>query len=196
MTAAGVVSAAITHRGLSPDGAPADHHELQGLCRAPECRASGAIALALTVQQPWAAAIAYGDKRTENRVWPIPPKHVGARVLIHAGQQADQRAVLPAEHTVPRQRLDHRGVVLAAARLASCHQATTQGPLCCAPWGFPSTPRVTVWHWRLEDVQALDLPIEARGAQKLWRPPADLVRAVRSQLAGAPYAVLEEAELC
>lgn len=32
---------------------------------------------ALTIRQPWAAAIAHGPKRIENRPKPIPPKHIG-----------------------------------------------------------------------------------------------------------------------
>ncbi|MEY9998187.1 hypothetical protein ABIE67_010308 [Streptomyces sp. V4I8] len=36
---------------------------------------------ALTILQPWAAAIAYADKRVENRVWPTPPV---AEVIVSA----------------------------------------------------------------------------------------------------------------
>jgi hypothetical protein len=182
-----------THRGLAPDWTtPTDHHGLQGLCRAPECRASGAIALALTIQQPWADAIAHGDKRTENRTWPIPPQHMGARILLHAGKAVDRRAVLVRGRDWP----DHRGAVIGTARLDSCHQATTSGLLCCAPWGHPSGAFAPTWHWRLTEVRALELPIEAKGFQKLWRPPAGLVRAVRSQFAGSPFVILEEEDLC
>lgn len=50
---------------------------------------------ALTVKQPWADAIAHGGKTTENRTWPVPARHVGARILIHAGAASDRHAVLP-----------------------------------------------------------------------------------------------------
>jgi hypothetical protein len=165
----------VTHQGLSPDGNPTAHRGVQGLCPAPECRASGAIALALTIQQPWADAIAYSDKRTENRSWPIPPAHVGARILIHAGKAVDRNAVLCRGSNWP----DQRGVIIATARLFACHQANTRGPLCCAPWGFPDC-----WHWQLRDVWRLPTPIQVSGLQKLWRPTQGLVDAVRAQEPG------------
>lgn len=173
-----------THPGLGPDGQPATHRGLQGLCPAPECRASGAIALALTVQQPWADAIAQDPepyrtaKRTENRSWPIPPKHLGARILLHAAKEDDPTAVLARGSNWP----DQRGVVLAVARITACHQPNARGPLCCAPWGFPAVPGQSMWHWDLTDVKRLPQPIEARGAQKLWRPTLGLVAAVRAQV--------------
>jgi len=40
---------------------------------------------ALTIHQPWAAAIARGYKRVENRAWK-PPKGL-SRILIHAGRE-------------------------------------------------------------------------------------------------------------
>lgn len=171
-----------THQGLAPDGTtPATHHGEQGLCPAPECRRSWAIALALTVQQPWADAIAYSDKRCENRVWPIPPKHLGARVLIHAGKTTDRKAVLPyGQNTARMMWPDLRGLILATARLTSCHQPPAEGPLCCAPWGQTGPG---IWHWRLDDVQALTRPIAVGGLQKLWRPTAGLVQAVLDQQA-------------
>lgn len=166
-----------THQGLAPDGTtPTAHHGEQGLCPAPECRASDAIALALTVQQPWADAIAHSDKRTENRSWPIPPKHVGARVLIHAGKAEDRNAVLARGWNWP----DQRGAIVATARLFACHRANTKGPLCCAPWGFSDA-----WHWQLLDVWTLPQPIAVSGLQKLWRPTAGLVQAVLDQQATA-----------
>lgn len=171
-----------THWGLSPDGQPAEHRGEQGLCPAPECRASGAIALALTIQQPWIdATVQEPDpggtaKGTENRSWPIPPKHLGARILLHAAKEDDRRAVLARGRSWP----DQRGVVLGVARITSCHRANARGPLCCAPWGFPG-----VWHWQLGDVLPLPMPVQARGAQKLWRPQLSLVAAVRAQLEGS-----------
>lgn len=178
---------AITHQGLSPDGRPADHRGERGLCQAPECRASGAIALALTIQQPYADAIIQPaesyrtPKGTENRTWPIPPKYEGLRILIHAGLAAARNVVLPPDADIARRNWpDQRGVILGTARITSCHQATTAGPLCCTPWGFPNTDHA-MWHWRLADVWALPMPVKARGSQKLWRPARSLVAAVREQ---------------
>ncbi len=125
---------------------------------------------ALTIRQPWAAAIAHGPKRIENRTRPIPPAHVGATVLIHAGIAEDKNA-LPAD--MVRQWPRHFSAIIAVATLADCHQ--DQG--CCRPWGFPDT-----WHWRLDDVRALTHPVlGVRGQLGLWTVPDDVLAAVHAQ---------------
>ncbi|MFJ7912633.1 hypothetical protein [Kitasatospora sp. NPDC096204] len=116
---------------------------------------------ALTIRQPWLAAILAGDKAIENRSWPT--RHRGP-VVLHAARalardgQADPlvRAVLarpgaPALTT---------GALVATARVTDCHRDTG----CCRPWGLPG-----LWHWRLADVQALAEPIPAAGRLGLWR---------------------------
>jgi hypothetical protein len=128
---------------------------------------------ALTVRQPWAAAIAHGEKRTENRTRPIPAKHLGTTILIHAGAAEDENA-LPAD--MIRQWPRHFAAIVAVATLADCHQAAR--PRCCAPWGFPDT-----WHWRLENVRPLTNPIRpVRGQLGLWTAPDDVLAAVQRQV--------------
>jgi hypothetical protein len=126
---------------------------------------------ALTVRQPWAAAISHGPKRIENRSRPIPAKHLGTTILIHAGQAEDVNA-LPA-HMIrdwPR----HWGSIIAVADLVSCHQDTG----CCRPWGFPDT-----WHWQLDNVRAVPHPIRGvRGQLGLWTVPDDVLAAVQRQV--------------
>jgi hypothetical protein len=128
---------------------------------------------ALTVKFPWSAAIAHGEKRIENRPKPIPPKHLGTTILIHAGAAEDDNA-LPADmiRDWPR----HHRAIVAVATLASCHQATT--PRCCAPWGFPDT-----WHWVLDDVRPLpNPPRPVRGQLGLWTADDDVLAAVQRQV--------------
>ena len=126
---------------------------------------------ALTVKQPWAAAIAHGPKRTENRIRPIPAKHLGTEILIHAGAAEDINA-LPA--AMVRQWPRHFGSIIAVATLASCHQDTG----CCRPWGFPDT-----WHWQLDNVRPLAHPIlGVRGQLGLWAAPDDVLAAVQRQV--------------
>ncbi|MFI6158160.1 ASCH domain-containing protein [Kitasatospora sp. NPDC051170] len=116
---------------------------------------------ALTIRQPWLAAILAGEKTVENRSWPT--KHRGP-VVLHAARalardaQADPlvRAVLarpgaPALTT---------GALVATANITDCHRDTG----CCRPWGLPG-----LWHWTLTDVQALPDPIPAAGRLGLWR---------------------------
>ena len=128
---------------------------------------------ALTVKQPWAAAIAHGPKRIENRSKPIPPAHLGTTILIHAGAAEDDNA-LPAD--MVRQWPRHYRAIVAVATLAGCHQATK--PHCCAPWGFPDT-----WHWELEDVRPLPYPPRpVRGQLGLWTVDDDVLAAVQRQV--------------
>lgn len=125
---------------------------------------------ALTIKQPWAAAIAHGPKRIENRTRPIPQAHLGTTILIHAGIAEDKNA-LPAD--MVRQWPRHFGAIIAVATLADCHQDQR----CCRPWGFPDT-----WHWRLDDVRALTHPVlGVRGQLGLWTVPDDVLAAVRAQ---------------
>jgi len=124
---------------------------------------------ALTVTQPWAAAIASGHKTVENRTWPT--RHRGA-LAIHAGRGFDYAAVgrdpnaprvWAAIRTVQRAApgaLD-RGAIIAMATLADCHPAND----CCTPW---AEQHPGIWHWALTDIHALDHPIPCRGRQRLW----------------------------
>lgn len=126
---------------------------------------------ALTIKQPWAAAIAHGPKRIENRTQPIPPKHLGTRILIHAGAAEDENALSP---EMVREWAMHWRAILAVATLASCHQDDG----CCRPWGFPGQ-----WHWVLEDVRPLPHPPRpVRGQLGLWTVDDDTLAAVQRQL--------------
>ncbi|SHF50249.1 ASCH domain-containing protein [Dysgonomonas macrotermitis] len=40
--------------------------------------------IAISVKQPWAYLLCAGIKPIENRTWPLPEKHKGERVFIHA----------------------------------------------------------------------------------------------------------------
>ncbi|MEU4118939.1 hypothetical protein AB0F71_31155 [Kitasatospora sp. NPDC028055] len=137
------------------------HEALRRIGELPGLAAQPAAVPALTIRQPWLAAILTGDKAIENRSWPT--RHRGpvvphaARTLARDGQ-ADPlvRAVLarpgaPALTT---------GALVATAYITDCHRDTG----CCRPWGLPGQ-----WHWTLTDVQALADPIPAAGRLGLWR---------------------------
>src|SRR5690606_24881415 len=106
---------------------------------------------ALTIRQPWAAAIVHGTKRTENRSWPAPAKHLGTRILIHAAASNDRTPrpsnEVPAELTRGMSVWpDTRSAIVAIATLDSCHFDAG----CCTPWGMSG-----YFHWTLPDVAAL-----------------------------------------
>ncbi|MFI6448522.1 ASCH domain-containing protein [Kitasatospora sp. NPDC050543] len=142
--------------------------------------ASPAPALpALTVRQPWLAAILTGDKTTENRSWPT--KHRGP-IALHAARalsrdgQADPlvQAVLARPHAPALT----TGAIVATARITDCHQDTG----CCRPWGQPG-----LWHWTLTDVRPLTEPIPATGRLGPWQPdPGPHAVLHRHQAATAP----------
>jgi len=128
---------------------------------------------ALTIHQPWAGAIAHGTKRVENRTWPAPERHIGTRILIHAGAEIDKHAIVYGPH------LDVLSAIIAIARLTECHAAHMDGT-CCGPWGDPKG-----FHWLLDDVTPLHDPVPCKGRQRLWIPDEETVAAVLAQLAPA-----------
>lgn len=124
---------------------------------------------ALTVHQPWAAAIALMGKDVENRTRRTSFRGL---VLVHAGARVDQDAMrdLPADLTAD---LPTRAVV-AVTRITDAH------PDCggtCSAWAQPGA-----WHWQLADTVALTTPVPASGAQGLWIPDPELRRRVARAL--------------
>ncbi|MFD7615713.1 hypothetical protein [Streptomyces sp. NPDC059802] len=126
---------------------------------------------ALTIRQPWAGAIAHQTKRVENRTWKLPPKHLGSRILIHAGAQLDKSAI------VYGPQLDVFSAIVAVATINDCHWS--DDGTCCGPWGFEKA-----YHWTLDSVTALAEPIPAKGALGFWTPTEETINAVLAQETG------------
>ncbi|WP_328903221.1 ASCH domain-containing protein [Streptomyces sp. NBC_00441] len=139
---------------------------------------------ALTIRQPWADAIAHGTKRTENRSWATPSKHLGTRILIHAAAATDKKAVLPPEANVGRAfgriPIAQRSAIIAVATLTECH--FDKGMQCCNPWGMDG-----YFHWTLTDVTALPEPVPAKGALGFWAPTEEIVNAALRQETGVAW---------
>ncbi|GAA0706835.1 hypothetical protein GCM10009548_94800 [Streptomyces malaysiensis subsp. malaysiensis] len=135
---------------------------------------------ALTIRQPWAAAIAHADKRVENRVWPTSYR---GPLLIHAGQTVDQRHGPMVSAVVRGLQLD-RGAVVAVARVIDCHDSANERTP-CTPWSAQGQ-----FHHVLDEVTALPLPVVWKGRQGLWVPPPALLEQVREQLDSASAARL------
>ena len=144
---------------------------------------------ALTVWQPWADAIAYGDSLTgkgaENRPWPAPRWIIGTQIAVHAGLRVDHAAVLPCGRAWPGPHVPHsqrvRGAVIAVATVAGCHHERQCRGRPCSPWAVAGQ-----YHWELEDRRPLREPVPARGFQRLWRLAVLAESAVRLQLGRAP----------
>ena len=120
---------------------------------------------ALTVKQPWAWAIASGEKGIENRTW--APAYRGP-LLIHAGLKFDALAeppiVVPSD--LPTGRIVARVELVDVVPLEEVEDDPwAMGPKC----------------WLLEG--AVDLSevagLECSGKQMLWVPPRRVLRIVR-----------------
>jgi hypothetical protein len=134
---------------------------------------------ALTVQQPWAWAIAKGYKLIENRTWSTP--HRGP-LAIHAGKTWDQDSIPEVLHRLrehgirtPQTFKDELplagvGAVIASADLVSICLESYRWPrrglstVCqCGDWAAGGQ-----YHWQLANVRALAEPVPAKGRLGLW----------------------------
>jgi len=138
---------------------------------------------ALTVRQPYAWAIAIGEKDVENRTWVARYRGL---LAIHAGKtvyRGDLDDPLILETIAGREFAigeaeSALGAVVAVGVLAGCHHESTEQPRhSCSPWG-----QRDAYHWQLADVRPLREPVPCKGALGLWRLPADVEKAVRAQL--------------
>lgn len=132
---------------------------------------------ALTVCQHYAELIARGGdvKPIENRLWATDYR---GPLLIHAGKSRDWLdADEMDEYGIDAARLPF-GAIVAKAELVACLQIEACWP---EPLAHLQRHRHAhgPWCWVLAGVQRLRRPIFCRGAQGLWIPFADVVRAVR-----------------
>lgn len=151
---------------------------------------------ALTVQQPWAAAIFHG-KDIENRstIW----KYRGP-IAIHAGRRYSDRGM---NSPLVQQALTGRsgpgcwdaGIVTpqrwtqlgAIIGVVDCVDIHLDGG-CCRPWGESSyreadgRERTMIAHMVLENPRSLGEPIPCKGALGLWTPPPAIVAALKEQV--------------
>lgn len=152
---------------------------------------------AISVQQPWAFAIARGGKSVSNQGAPTAYR---GPLLIHASMRVDLSAcdspLVQAAGWDPRDPLAAIGAAIAVADLAAVCSATAgsaagpSGPArargvdtaacACGPWAEPG-----MHHWHLANVRALPRPIVALGRTDLWEPSASLVAEVETMLTAA-----------
>jgi hypothetical protein len=126
----------------------------------------------ISIRQPWTAAILSGAKTIENRSRPWR-----GWILLHASLTLDRPALrTPLVARTVHGRALVTGAVHRVARLTDCHQDPDGSPP-CTEWAQPGR-----WHLVLADVQALALPLTARGQLGAWRPTDDLLSRVLRQL--------------
>lgn len=151
---------------------------------------------ALTVRQPWAAAIAHHGKDVENRTWTT--SHRGL-IAIHAAAGVDSRHLYSmqvsqvahlarAREEQVRTAAATRGAVIAVACLSDvCAESASSTPveIISAPYLRCGCGRWAVacqYHWHLTSVRALPEPVPAKGALGVWTLPDEVEDRVRAQL--------------
>lgn len=134
----------------------------------------------ITIRQPWASLIALCEKRFETRSWRTTYRgelaiHAGKNIDKAACQQEPIRSVL-AKHGYNAVNMP-TGVILATCKLSNCLKVTEN--LAMAAF-FDNGEMVTDneyyfgdfsegrYAWELQDVQALENPIPAKGQLSLW----------------------------
>lgn len=134
---------------------------------------------ALTLHQPWAAAIAHSCKRIENRSWKPPAKIIGERIAIHAGAKEISNRV----YMEMRQNSLFRDILIHVdVRSHIVCTAVVKG-ICAseADLRLLTYTEHEQWYsrgsygWILGDVRTLRDPIPCSGFQGLWEVPAEIV---------------------
>jgi activating signal cointegrator 1 len=148
---------------------------------------------AVTIWQPWAQLIALGLKRYETRSWPTSyrgqllihaSKKWGSDEIVHYGRLINMLACqfpggypgqLSFENALPL------GKIVALCDLVECWHCGVEPPpnvcrieSCCGDFGLGR------YAWQLENMIHIMPPIEARGAQGLWNPDAEIVDTIRA----------------
>ena len=154
--------------------------------------------LALTVQHPWALALALGIKPIENRDWryPSPASFIGQRIALHASKVVPRDARDLVEELV----LDElwtdetfadldavmaelrrtAGCIVAVGTLARVVEHGDGDPLNSDPWRTEARFGLV-----LTDVVRLAEPVPAKGALGFWRVPAATAGCVEARAVAA-----------
>jgi hypothetical protein len=163
------------------------------------------LELALSVLQPWASAIVTGPefvapdppKLIENRVWSPPKGVIGKRIWIHAAKRRDDEGYASAAKLWPwleelgasQKRIARRwGAEIHYGRFPNVHRLPTGAIIGCVRVVDVVEAHASPWFvgpfgWVLSEARALKQPISCRGAQKLWRVPAQELRWCLDQVA-------------
>jgi hypothetical protein len=155
------------------------HHRTRHLS---EPNRNGVRVQAISVQQPWAFAIARSGGTIANQGFPTAYR---GPLLVHASMRVDLKAcdhpLIQAAGWDPNDPLATIGAVIAVAELDDVCSASVHGTPCdCGPWAERGAH-----HWRLINIRALPRPVVALGRTDLWKPPHTLLTKVESMLTAA-----------
>lgn len=139
---------------------------------------------ALTIWQPWASLIAWGEKEYETRSWPTPYRGL---LAVHAGKHCETKELL-ALNSFYRQVFERHGfdqnqevplpsgAVLCVVRLVDCCPTENLTVKAFTGSGFRISQKEEMFGdyssgrfaWKLEVVEVFNPPIPAIGRQGLW----------------------------
>jgi hypothetical protein len=135
----------------------------------------------ITVQQPWAAAIARYGKDIENRTWftryrGLIAIHAGA---AYAGVEAQSTVAFNARRNYGDVRVGprERSAVVAVVDLVGICLVRDGLGCDCGRWAIPQQ-----YHWMLANRRALAEPVPCKGRLGLWELPDDVEAAVLAQI--------------
>lgn len=140
---------------------------------------------AVTLQQPWASAIAWGFKKFETRSW---HPHWRGELAIHAGLEMPDAGERLLSWLGPKFTLAGmtelelpRGAIVAVCEIAWV-RATQDVLREIRGTHDEMLGNYREWRyaWKLHNVRRLEVPIEARGLQQMWNVPRELAERVRA----------------
>jgi hypothetical protein len=150
----------------------------------------------LSLTQPWASLVAFGEKRVETRSWAPARTAIGQALAIHAakGFPLWARELVdepPFSAVLGRHGINHHaelplGAVVAVARLTAVVRTEhANGRLMTEQERVFGDYSPNRWAWVLDDVVALPEPVPAVGKLGIWswEPPAWVVELVGTGVA-------------
>jgi hypothetical protein len=137
---------------------------------------------AISLWQPWATAIALGNKRIETRHWSTPYR---GEIAIHAAKRfdADQREFSMVERALGRlpDRLPF-GAIVAVASLIDVRRSEELKLSVSALERLYGNYEANRFGWLLQDIRPLSQPVGCAGRQSMWTLSAEVSAAVRAAL--------------
>lgn len=135
---------------------------------------------ALTLWEPYASAVAVGQKKIETRGWPTKyrgPLAIHAAVRNHDDERGFFDDVMTGLHPIEREAWQAHcqceydalpfGCIVATCRLVECCRIEGAGDVSATERIFGDY-RAGRWAWFLADIERLAQPVPATGRQGLW----------------------------
>jgi len=132
--------------------------------------------MAISIWQPYASLLAFGEKRYETRSWAAPSKVIGMDVVIHAAKSEESLYMCSAPHFTQalwRHGIDETiqlplGAALCVATLVAVYKTDDLRNLSISEKSFGDfTPGRYAW-W-FDNIRLFARPFPCRGQQGLWQ---------------------------